>query len=105
MAKGSDRVRASIEITRDGFILWDERPRQDWAPRAACRGSDPAKFFVTVGVNADEAKAVCARCVVREPCLDYALQTHEGFGIWGGLSPEERNQIRRRALKALKDAG
>ena len=38
-------------------------------------------------------------CVVREDCLEYALQNGEKFGIWGGMSERERRRIRRqRAL-------
>ncbi len=28
-------------------------------------------------------------------CLDYALDNKEMFGIWGGLSPRERQRVRR----------
>ena len=33
-------------------------------------------------------------CVVREQCLDYAIANGEHFGIWGGMSERERQQIR-----------
>ncbi len=36
------------------------------------------------------AKAICATCPVREPCLAYALRIREPHGIWGGLSEVER---------------
>ena len=39
------------------------------------------------------AKAICATCPVREPCLTYALRIHEPHGIWGGLNEVERKQI------------
>jgi WhiB family redox-sensing transcriptional regulator len=41
------------------------------------------------------AKAVCARCPVREPCLDWALETNQGSGVWGGMSEDERRAYRR----------
>ncbi|HZP91219.1 MAG TPA: WhiB family transcriptional regulator, partial [Actinomycetota bacterium] len=45
------------------------------------------------------AKAICARCSVREPCLQYALRIREPHGIWGGLNELERRQlIRAQAL-------
>lgn len=40
--------------------------------------------------QAAAAKAVCATCPVRHPCLQYALNNGERFGIWGGLDEEER---------------
>jgi len=36
------------------------------------------------------AKAVCASCLVRQPCLEFALATHQVHGVWGGLTEEER---------------
>ena len=37
--------------------------------------------------------------MVREDCLEYALQNGVKFGIWGGMSERERRRIRRqRAL-------
>ena len=43
-----------------------------------------------------EAKAVCTRCPVREACLRFALSTGQGYGIWGGLTEDERRNLRRR---------
>jgi WhiB family redox-sensing transcriptional regulator len=40
------------------------------------------------------AKAVCARCPVRKPCLDYALQDASLMGVWGGTSERERRHMR-----------
>jgi WhiB family redox-sensing transcriptional regulator len=39
------------------------------------------------------AKAICATCPVKQPCLDYAMRTREQHGIWGGLSESERKRI------------
>ncbi len=38
----------------------------------------------------ERAKAICATCPVREPCLGYALRIREPHGIWGGFSEAER---------------
>ena len=69
--------------------------RADWYGQANCRGIDTELFFPERGVPAAQAKAVCAGCVVRDACLEYALQNHERFGIWGGLSERERRRVRR----------
>ena len=45
---------------------------------AACRGMGTDLFFPAPGDDLDPAKALCARCPVREPCLDYALSSVEG---------------------------
>ncbi|MBO0863470.1 MAG: WhiB family transcriptional regulator [Mycobacterium sp.] len=54
-----------------------------WTEAAACRGQPSAKWFPQIGNGAD-AKAICARCPVREPCLIAAVAGHETHGIWGG---------------------
>lgn len=73
----------------------DARDTEDWQSRANCLGVDPDLFFPERGASTAEAKAVCAGCVVREQCLEYALANGEKFGIWGGTSERERRVIRR----------
>ncbi len=80
--------------------------RSHWAERALCRGYDPELFFPHASALADLAKSVCARCPVRRQCADYALTTGQEFGVWGGMSEEERRReirVRNRAaaLKAV----
>ena len=71
-----------------------------WQEFANCLGVDPDLFFPERGASTREAKSVCRGCVVREDCLEYALQNGEKFGIWGGMSERERRRIRRqRALE------
>lgn len=45
----------------------------------------------------DRARIVCGGCPVRDSCLLYALDTDEGWGIWGGYTRPERA----RAIEAL----
>jgi WhiB family redox-sensing transcriptional regulator len=49
------------------------------------------------------AKAVCARCPVVHECLSWALETGQDAGVWGGLTEEERRQLRRDALSLDDD--
>lgn len=42
-----------------------------------------------------QAKVVCARCWVRVECAEWGIH-HEGDGLWGGLAPMERREIRAR---------
>ena len=70
-----------------------------WQDFANCLGVDPDLFFPERGASTREAKEVCRGCVVRDDCLEFALQNGEKFGIWGGMSERERRRIRRqRAL-------
>jgi WhiB family redox-sensing transcriptional regulator len=76
------------------------RPDIDWQEAAICRQADPELFFPigTTGAAVAEiqrAKAVCARCPVRRPCLTYALATRQEFGIWGGRDENERRLLNR----------
>jgi WhiB family redox-sensing transcriptional regulator len=39
------------------------------------------------------AKQVCRGCPVLEQCRRHALAAHEPYGVWGGLSESERDEI------------
>jgi hypothetical protein len=43
-------------------------------------------------VREARAKNVCRRCPVMAQCRDHALIVHEPYGVWGGLTEEERKQ-------------
>ncbi len=68
-----------------------------WAAQAKCLQADPETFFPEKGGSTREAKRICALCEAREPCLEYALDNDERFGIWGGLSERERRKLKRLA--------
>ena len=65
----------------------------DWRHRAACRDIDPELFF-PVGntgpaiAQIEEAKKICVPCVVRQDCLQWALESGQDSGVWGGLSED-----------------
>lgn len=69
----------------------------EWMTAAACNGVDLNLFFPAPGQSTAEAVAYCRRCPVRTECLNYALQyPHRDLpGIWGGLSENQRNKLRR----------
>lgn len=72
----------------------------DWQLRASCGGRDTLAFFDAADSEdasperAANAKAICMRCPVIEPCLSYALSANEPFGVWGGLTKHERRQYK-----------
>lgn len=82
--------------------------RQDgWSARAACLSADPDLFFPISSsgpalVQVAKAKAICARCQVRQECLEFALAAHQIHGVWGGTSEEERQLMRSRAPRSAK---
>lgn len=68
----------------------------NWKDDGLCRDADPDVFFPSDGVNAFEAKAICARCPVQEQCLEYAMKHDIEFGVWGGLSRSQREMLARK---------
>ena len=71
-----------------------------WRQHAACRGADPDIFYPATDEEAEEAKAVCATCPVRQACLEYALANRERDGVWGGLTERERRRLIRQRRKS-----
>ncbi|MER7133883.1 WhiB family transcriptional regulator [Streptosporangium saharense] len=66
-----------------------------WSRRSLCLTEDPELFFPvsTEGPGREQyerAKAVCRRCPVQRRCLEYALNTYQMYGVWGGTTPDER---------------
>lgn len=81
---------------------------EQWQERGACRGIPSELFFPPVEHEAYEAKSLCGVCSVRDQCLESALIGNERFGIWGGLTTQERRVLvarRRReaAARATRD--
>ena len=66
-----------------------------WQYNALCAQTDPEAFFPEKGGSTREAKSICAKCPVREQCLEWALEHDERFGIWGGLSERERRKVKK----------
>jgi WhiB family redox-sensing transcriptional regulator len=73
----------------------------DWRDQAACRTEHPELFF-PVGTTGParrqiaKAKSVCHRCPVTATCLAWALNTGQRYGVWGGLSEDERHELQQR---------
>lgn len=75
----------------------------DWQMESACRGEDPSVFFHPEGERGEAraareraAKAICAGCPVLAECATHALAVREPYGVWGGMSEEDREAIYRR---------
>ena len=72
--------------------------------QAACAREDPELFYDEPRERVAEAKAVCARCPVKEPCRGLADQLEKGshhrlwVGVGGGESPGERRGRRKATL-------
>jgi len=62
-----------------------------WRKLCLCILHPSVNFFD--GFQKKQAKAICAECVVREQCLEFAMANKEEFGVWGGLDDLERKQL------------
>lgn len=69
----------------------------DFWEQAACREIGIGLFFDDrAGRSSAPAKSVCARCPVRQPCLEFALATEDPdyqYGVFGGLTAKERRAL------------
>ncbi len=73
----------------------------NWQDRALCRGPQSGIFYAPFqGERRNErhnreaaAKAICAKCIVKQECLEYAIRIKEQHGIWGGTNETERKKI------------
>ena len=68
---------------------------KSWRVNSACQGLDPDIFYPDSEDNCDQAIAICESCHVRIACLNYALETREKQGVWGGASARERRRLLR----------
>src|ERR1044072_2496730 len=83
---------------------WSGRPLDDLTSLALgrCSSMNPDLFYPQMdegdGFSAMAtvalAKRVCRTCTVKTPCLVYALETDERFGVWGGEGKTIRANIR-----------
>lgn len=58
-----------------------------------CGQTDPELFYPEKGQSPRPAKELCAGCPVRVRCLQWALDTGQWQGVWGGLSVRERRRL------------
>lgn len=83
---------------------------RDWRSGSACQDVDPELFFPVAEPGTEpyelqvaQAKAVCAECPVRALCLEFALDALP-HGIAGGLTDDERRNLRARRTRQRRSA-
>lgn len=114
---GAVEIAGLLGITDRTVNRWRNEPppvlalptqdRAGWRDAAACREIGAAYFFPPDDpddeplYSTNRARAICAHCPVRVPCLDDAM-AREGTagreartGVWGGLSPGQRAAVAR----------
>ncbi|MFI6594923.1 WhiB family transcriptional regulator [Nonomuraea sp. NPDC050536] len=82
-------------------------PDWKWHERAACKGQPLRLMFGPDGERLPDRiiredivnQQFCSHCPVRMRCLEYAFDTKQAAGVWGGLGEDERAAKRRNWLK------
>ena len=77
-----------------------------WQDKANCKGEDTSIFFPEIPTGDVrtfywlKAREFCDACTVRVQCLKFQLpfeaETKRRDGMWGGLTPKEREEFVRR---------
>lgn len=69
-----------------------------WQDQAACKGRTDANWF-SEGPGPSRAQhdamKICHTCPVELDCLRYAVANGEKYGIWGGMTENQRQHLRR----------
>jgi len=69
-----------------------------WHEQAACRGHGAASFYPGRTVLTHDAyvegRRLCASCPVQPECREAGMGEHHG--MWGGLSPKQREALKKR---------
>jgi hypothetical protein len=82
----------------------ETKRKPDWRDDAACREEDSEAFFANSATSEGKlaiqhAKSICARCPSQVQCGQWALETRQAYGVWGGLSEDERRRTLRIRIK------
>lgn len=91
MKRETATVPIPLARNRDGLDV-------GWHEYAACVSYNPETWFPTDKNHRrqwDEAQRICVmECPVRDDCLRYALEANEQYGVWGGMTPEQRQKLK-----------
>jgi WhiB family transcriptional regulator, redox-sensing transcriptional regulator len=83
------------------MINHNEPLHETWMSDAACVGYPVTWWFPETSKDYDhpdtiEATRICKTCPVRHKCLQWALKHTDQHGIYAGLTPQQRREVRRR---------
>lgn len=86
------------------YAVVEQTQTQTWQSQARCRGEDPELFYPvsTDPLEAKPAQQVCAQCPVQLQCHDYAQDTNQRYGVWGGRTPEQLLHERRTHVRRTR---
>lgn len=94
-------------------LMTAREKERHWQELAACADEevDPEIFFPVSQWGPSDwtaPKSVCGDCPVKLECLEYAVKSHEPYGMWGGATPLQRSAMIKqrdsRRLPAVKNS-
>ena len=93
-------LRRLLELSSDNA----SRPSHEWMDFASCSTLEPSVMYPVDDLGIQTAKECCEVCPVRAECLANSIINKENYGIWGGLTPSERNKLTRKlpTLRIIK---
>ena len=105
-AEGMTSMADTHRLPRPVTEVWD------WQLHGACRDLDSSLFFhpenergpARAGREA-RAKEICRSCPVIQQCRAHSLAAREPYGVWGGMSESERDEIIRARDRTLRVLG
>ena len=62
-----------------------------WRDAANCKTTPTQWFYDSAHIA--QVKKICADCPSRMECCDFAVRNGIRFGLWGGLTHKEREQV------------
>lgn len=94
--------------SKQQWDLWLELQKAiDAAPAITPCTNFPDLFFGDSAAGAAHtdirmAKTLCQQCPITNECLTYALEAKEEWGVWGGMSTQERKRLKRNNVSSRK---
>ena len=78
-------------------LVKDISSNAHWISDANCKNMDTDLFFVEVNKSYDPfVKEVCSDCSVIEKCAWYANEMSAIHGVFGGMTPNQREKWRKK---------
>lgn len=101
-----DKLPDVLDIEVDGQTI-EVKPSQEWTDfTPPTRTKVIARlYFPRTGESTKPARAICALCESRDACLDFALETNQANGLWGGMTNRNRTSEKKRRQRIARQKG
>lgn len=97
-----DLIEVSLigNVASSGYQL-KSKYDTSWMGGVACERGDADLMFADDDTSRNgilrnkAAKMICAKCTMKEPCLEYALLNNIKDGVWGDTTSGERKKLQK----------